>query len=219
MEKFYDAADAAIRTVGRESLLAFSGLKLASFDEVRVFRKVMEIYRTQARKAKKKYRDIGIYGYLFAMGLCGRPNKGAKDTQAARRAITPEWVEKMLEAPDPVTQYAFNAEVERKAQRLIESLSVTSSQDMAVDTATRYWVKQFAQYAIEVTDAAVMQAFEDAGEPGAFWVTKRDPRVCSECRERDGQWFSLKNFPPKPHWGCRCERKPGSKPGFQQAKA
>ena len=127
-----------------------------------------------------------------------------KANAMAEKAITEKWVDAILEEPDVLTLFAFNAETERKAQKLAETLSVAQSRDLEIDRAMRAWSKQVGQYAINFTDYVAIQAFDDAGIDEVEWVTQKDEKVCSECGPLDGKIFRLEDVPVKPHWGCRC---------------
>ena len=54
-------------------------------------------------------------------------------------------------------------EVDRKRSRFAESLIASDTKTKEVETALRYWSAMVTQYAIEVTDAAVKQAYIDDG--------------------------------------------------------
>lgn len=223
---YYGPADEGIRKMDRDNLRAFSQLKLADFDRIGIIRTVLNLYETQRRKAKKKYLEIALEAYLLGLMMT---DGGVLDRTArsmAKQAITEEWIDDLLSQTDFVTLYRFNTETERKAQRLIEALALVADENaarglagtaeevrnMLIDQALKQWTKQLGQYAINVTDAAVMQALDDAGVKGVVWVTERDQRVCADCHQLDGRWFRLDEVPAKPHWNCRCRLRPAEKP-------
>lgn len=201
-ERVYGPCDDAIRAMNRENVKAFSRLKLAKWEELNVIKEVTEVYRESAKRARKRYRDVAWEVYLMVLEECGID--GGKVQRMAKEAITYDWVDGILEETDFVTLYRFDTETERKAQRLIEALSGTANRDFEIDKALRIWSRQLGQYAVNFTDYAAIQAFEDAGIEEVEWVTQRDERVCSECGTLDGQVFPLDEIPPKPHWWCRC---------------
>lgn len=198
----YEAADKAIRTMNREALRIFGELKLAKFDGLHIIRDVKRVYRKALRRVRKHLWEVAYEAYVLGMVLCGTEEKKAR--QRAGKAITDGWIDDYLSSVDPVLGYRFDRETDRKAERLTEQLSTSTHRDADIDAAIRYWSKQSAQAAIDVTDEAMTQAYEDAGEPKVMWITRRDGRVCEDCKERDGQIYSLNNIPPKAHWGCRC---------------
>lgn len=202
----YKACDRAIKTLDRECLKDFGQLKLADWDRVSIIRTVLSVYRKSKKKADDHYYEIAFEGYLMGLMMCGVTGREAHEM--AEKAITKEIVQNVLEAVDPVTKYRFTTEMERKAYRLAEALEAGTDRNAEIDKALRYWTQQLAQYAIDITDYAWMLAFEDAGIELAEWVTMKDEKVCEECRELDGKVFSLEEFPQKPHWMCRCQRKP-----------
>ena len=223
---YYGPADKAIQLMNRENLRAFGRLKMADFDRINVIRIVLELYREQARKAKKRYLEIGLEAYLLGLALADEDVPEKKAGQMAKKAITKEWVEDLMKATDFVTLYRFNSEMERKAQRLVEGLAVVGdrqsgkeawqspveTRNALIDQALKQWSKQLGQYAINVTDAAVLQAFDDAGVEWVEWVTERDQKVCTDCHQLDGRVFRIEEVPAKPHWNCRCRLVPTGEP-------
>lgn len=223
---YYGPADEGIRQMNRDNLRAFSRLKLADFDRIGIIRTVLDLYETQRKKAKKKYLEIGLEAYLLGLIFAGKSLSDKATRSMAKEAVTPEWIDEMLSETDFVTLYRFNSETERKAQRLIEALSLlaegnaarmpgTTTEEMRnalIDQALKQWTKQLGQYAINVTDAAVVMAMDDAGVEWVQWVTERDQRVCTDCHQLDGRVFRIDDVPTKPHWNCRCRLTPAEKP-------
>ena len=202
----YEAADKAIKVMNRELVEDFGRLKMAKWDRISVIRTVLKVYRESARKAKKRYYGIGFEAYLLGLYMCGI--NGRKAHEMAEKAITNEWVDGILEETDFITLYRFDTETERKAYRLAETLEATENRNWEIDKAMKYWSQQLGQYALNFTDYAVVQAFEDAGIEMAEWVSEHDDLVCDECYALDGQVFRVNELPRKPHWGCRCKIRP-----------
>jgi SPP1 gp7 family putative phage head morphogenesis protein len=202
----YEAADKAIKAMDRENVEDFGRLKMTKWDRVSIIRTVLRVYRESARKAKKRYYGIGFEAYLLGLYMCGI--NGKKAHQMAERAITNEWVDAILTDTDFITMYRFDAETERKAYRLAEQLEVAPNRDREIDKALKAWSQQLAQYALNFTDYAVVQAFEDAGIKVVEWVSEKDMRVCNACYALNGQHFHVDEIPRKPHWGCRCRIRP-----------
>lgn len=213
---YYSAADKAIQLMDRDNLRAFGRLKMLKHDEIKLIREVQKLYREQAEKARKRYYEIGFEAYLLGLFLAEeyaeKEISNAGKHAMAEEAISPEWVDDILTQTDFVTLYRFDTETERKAQRLAEALSVTEEKDAVIDKALKEWTKQLAQYAVNVTDYAIVQAFEDSGVEGAYWETEKDQKVCGKCHSLDGEWFRLRDIPTKPHVNCRCRLRPGRKP-------
>ena len=221
---YYGPADKAIQQMDRDNLRAFSKLKMADFDRISVIRIVLDLYETQRKKAKKKYLEIALEAYLLGLVLSEKDISDRTARDMAKLAITDEWVDDLLNQTDFVTLYRFNTETERKAQRLIESLALVADENAArmpgtttgemrnalIDQALKQWTKQLGQYAINVTDAAVVMAMDDAGVELVRWVTQKDQRVCPDCHALDGRVFKLDEVPRK-HWNCRCYLTPATK--------
>ena len=197
----YEAADKAIQAMNRQNVEAFGRLKMAKWEEVNVIRTVMAVYRKSARQARKKYRKVAYDAYMLGWLLCGLDEREGRE--AAGKAVTEKWVDRILSETDFVTLYRFDTEMERKAYRLAETLEVSPNPGLEIDKALRYWSQQLAQYAINVTDYAMVQAYEDAGVEKVMWMSQRDGRVCGTCHERDGQKYWLDEIPTK-HPNCRC---------------
>ena len=203
----YEAADKAIKVMNRELVEDFGKLKMTKLDKVSIIRTVLKVYRESARKAKKRYYGIGFEAYLLGLYMCGI--NGKKAHGMAEKAITNEWVDGILEQTDFVTLYRFDSETERKAYRLAEAIeAVPEERNREIDKAMRYWSQQLGQYALNFTDCAVVQAFQDAGIEMVEWQTEHDKRVCNECYALDGQVFRIEELPRKPHWACRCRVRP-----------
>ena len=202
IETIYAPCDRAIKALNREMVEDFGRMKLTKWDELNIVRKVTELYRKSAQKARKRYYEVAFEAYVLILLWNGIDTRKAH--AMAEKAITEKWVDTILEEPDVLTLYAFDTETERKAQKLAETLSVAQAKDLEIDRAMRDWSKHVGQYAINFTDYAAMQAFEDAGIEKVEWVTQKDERVCSKCGPLDGKIFRLEDVPVKPHWGCRC---------------
>jgi len=203
---YYEACDEAIKAMNRENLEAFGKLKMARWDEVNVIRTVTSVYRKSAKKARQRYYEVAFEAYLLMMAMCDVDPKKAH--RMAEKAITEVWVDRILSETDFVTLYRFDAETERKAYRLAETLEVASDRDAEINKALRYWSQQLGQYAINFTDYAMIQAMEDAGVEETEWVTMKDEKVCHSCGPLDGKVFRLDEIPTKPHPGCRCRLQP-----------
>lgn len=204
--EYYAACDKAISAMNRQNVEAFGRLKMAKWDEINIIQEVLKVYRQSAKRAKKRYYEVAFEAYLLMADMCGITPKKAH--RMAEEAITDEWVADVLEETDFVTMYRFNTETERKAYRLAEALEVAENRNAEIEKALRYWSRQIGQFAINMTDYAMIQAIQDAGIGMAEWVTMQDERVCAECRHLDGQVFPVEDIPPKPHMGCRCRLRP-----------
>lgn len=216
----YSACDRAIKEMNRQNLRAFGQLKLKKGTEAGLIREVQSVYWESAKRARRYYLEIAVEAYILGLMMCG--TDAARAHRMADEAIDYEWIDRVLTTADPVTMYRFDTETDRKAQRLTETLAAladgaiqagkpATNADLEIDKALKAWSKMLGQYAINVTDYAMIQAFRDAGEEGAFWRAKKDISTCSVCKKLNGQWFPLDGIPKK-HWACRCRLEPGNRP-------
>lgn len=191
MTRMYEYTDVIIRYLNKRFIEVFRRLKsLVSFDELNVLQSTQLIYDELLTITEEKLLDLAVYYY----------NSTVKN---AKTKIDRDWLYLLLNDYDPITKYVFMHEVERKRARLVESMIATKN-PKEIDTALRYWSAMVTQYAIEVTDAAVKQAYIDDGVELVVWVTILDDRRCKECEKREGKVYDIKDVPPKPHIGCRC---------------
>lgn len=202
----YEACDRAIKSLNRQCVEAFGRLKMAKWDQIHIIREVTAVYQQSREKARKRYYEVAFESYLLGLAMCGVESKKAH--QMAEKAITDEWIDRVLTETDFVTLYRFDTETERKAQRLAETLEVSENRNLEIDKALKAWSRQVGQYAINFTDYAIVQAFEDAGITEVIWMTAKDERVCHDCSAMDGERFRIDEVPAKPHLNCRCRLLP-----------
>lgn len=127
-----------------------------------------------------------------------------KDSEIGRKADA--YLEELLSEPNPVTQVAYDAEVYRKRDRAEEAVNATAgkrAKQVEMDRQARYWSRMTGWYSDIVCEGANRQALKDAGTGLVRWVTQKDEKVCSECRDLDGQVFPVDQVPDT-HRNCRC---------------
>lgn len=203
---YYEPCDKAIKAMDRDIVESFGKLKLSKWDDVNIIRTTVAVYRTSAKRARKRYWEVAYEAYILGMMLLGEEMAHAQ--KMADKSITMAWVDKILDETNFVTLYRFNSETERKAYRLAEQLEVSTDRNRLIDRAMKDWSKQVGQYAITFTDEAVVQAFKDAGVERVKWLTEDDERTCHSCGSLNGMEFKIDEIPTKPHYGCRCEIRP-----------
>ena len=124
------------------------------------------------------------------------------------------WMLGLLDDYNYVTGYLYTPEAERKRLRLSEAINTSLSfgdrglYHKEVKRFFNLWWTQTRQYAIDIVDGAETEAWERIGVKYAMWVTAEDEKVCEECGLRDGEIYKLDEFPPKPHYNCRCRKLP-----------
>lgn len=216
----YGPCDKAIKIMNRRNLKAFNQLKQSDFDKLSVLQTVRKVYRKSAKEAEKLYLEIAKASYTLGLMMCGIAESKAR--KMAEKAITKSWVADVLKQTDFVTLYRFYTEAERKAARLIEAIAIADdvegrgdvrrniviNRDAQIDQALKLWTTQVSQYAINMTDYAMLYAYGDAGIEEVEWIAETDERTCGVCEDMDGKVYALDSFPSKPHPRCRCTSRP-----------
>ena len=178
-----------------KSLATQDSKRRLSIDELNVLSASKSIYAELESITIQAFLRLANVYYLEIVGQYGTP-------------LGESWLYEILQDYDPVTKYVFLHEVERKRARFAESLIAGSNKAEEISTALRYWSAMIRQYAVLITDEAIQKAYEDTGVVKVVWITKKDERRCSVCRERDGKVYRLADVPAKPHIGCRCHLVP-----------
>ncbi|MBQ3265211.1 MAG: minor capsid protein [Ruminococcus sp.] len=197
----YEFTDKVLAHLNRQYIVIFNRLKskvstkkFAKLDEVTVIGKAVDqTYTELMTVTKPMLLQIANWAY---------------HNYCTNGSLTEMWLTGFLNDYSPVTKYAFSTEIDRKRSRLYEALIATKGSRKEIDNALRYWAKMIAEYAVEITDAATLEAFNDLGITKVEWFTEEDERVCGECGKRHGRIYPIDAVPPKPHWGCRCYLRP-----------
>jgi SPP1 gp7 family putative phage head morphogenesis protein len=196
MKDRYEFADKAVAELNKEFIRQFEPMRsVLKIDELNIMNSAKLLYEKLLKIVIEVYLEIALRAYN-------------REAEVKKTSIDEDWLFELLFEYDPITRYMFMSEVERKRQRFAESLIASTNKSEAVDTALCLWSKMIAQYAIEVTDKAVEQAFIDNDVQRVRWITEEDNRVCSICAGREGKIYNLKDLPPKPHIGSRCTTTP-----------
>lgn len=221
MKNPYLYADKAIKLLNRKAVKRFleaeRKLSILGFDELNVIHVCREMYTNLQNDNLEAYESVGRRAYMDA------------GEETLDYLIFRMWLEEeVLKKPNPVTNYIYQNEVDRKRDRLIEAVNSQGirlglgepgspggpSQKKALEfrRALRYWADMTAQYADIVTDEAMLKSYRDQGIQYVRWRTEEDERVCEVCRPRDGKIYPIEKAPPKAHWRCRCWYEPVTKP-------
>ncbi len=166
-------------------------MSLAKFDELNVLRTVRELYEDLDEDARELLLALAIDVY-------GKTKPHGEDEPDRK------WLLALLSEPSAVTGYIYTNEVGRKRDYLLESLGAGVNRDASLRKALSHWSRMMAQYADDITEAAVIKALEDAGLDEVRWHTQDDEKVCKVCGKRHGRIYSIHRLPARPHWGCRC---------------
>lgn len=160
---------------------------------------IRKLYDKAFKAIKKEFLNVlspltqEIYDELIALGYDGEA-----------RDINEHWLDMFFLSYNATTGYVFKNEFERKKSRLFESLIANQMlKEQNYKRAERLLVNQIKQYGIELEDAVLLDIYADFGVEKVEWVAEHDYRTCEECKELDGQVFSLDEIPDK-HINCRC---------------
>ena len=190
----YEYADKTIRYLNARYVEIFNKLKrkfrsVLNFDEINGLDYVTEAY--------KQLNDITT---PMLIKVAQRAYKDANPDDE----LDDMWVIDYLNSFNPTSTYIYTKEAERKKFRTYEAIMSSRAKVKSFELAKRYWAQMVAEYAVEITDAATLQAYKDLGLKKVRWLTENDDRVCYICQEREGKIYDIDKIPPKTHWGCRC---------------
>lgn len=191
----YRTTDRMIARLNRKTVRRFerakTKMKLAKFDELNVLKTVRGLYEDLDEDARELLLTLAIDVYNETE-MHGEDEPDRK------------WLLALLSEPSAVTGYIYKNEVGRKRDYLIESLSTGTNRDANIRKAMSYWARMMAQYADNITEAAVIKALRDAGLDEVRWHTRDDEKVCKVCDKRHNRIYPINRIPDRPHWGCRC---------------
>jgi hypothetical protein len=159
------------------------------FDEFNVIQKSKDLYGELSELNEEVFLEIAN-AYYKEINPKGKLDK--------------KWLMATLLGYDAVTKYVYQHEVDRKRARFAEAVMSSNTKSKEFVTAKNLWNRQTGQYAIKVTDEAVIKACRDVGYKKLKWNTEKDSRVCPECKKRDGKVYDIYKLPEKTHYNCRC---------------
>lgn len=121
-----------------------------------------------------------------------------------------KYVDEVLDSYNPVTNYLYYPEADRKRSRLAEAIltaiAVNSRNDYHKELKkfASLWHTQTLQYGETMVDKIRLDTFKKNGIKYVMWQSEHDNKVCSVCKERNGKTYPIGNIPTKPHYRCRC---------------
>lgn len=186
----YDYLDEVLKKLIRQIYTLFQQYRAMPFDELNQTSRTYQLYEELEALNYSAFLDIAEYYYAMYAG------KEMVFTEAQLREI--------LRIPSQVMRYAYDTEVIRKRDRLVEAIIATSGSVEEIEKAMRYWTQMTGWFGVEVADAAVKQGMVDTGVQFVLWHSEHDSRTCLYCSKMDGKIFHVSAIPKKPHPGCRC---------------
>ena len=190
----------------------FVRFTILGFDELNVSttKTLTKDAYTRLHKANMRdFREIAKEGRSFAYAYLTEEEK--KGLSALDISLI---IALVLSTYNIVTGYKYTAEWERKRTRYAEEvLAAKEANDRAYLTEmskknANLLLTQSMQAGIEIEDEAIRQVYKKAGIKWVVWVTEHDPKVCTECKLRDGKKYEIDKVPEKPHYNCRCHIRP-----------
>lgn len=165
------------------------------------------LYADFQTDAKSEYRDLYQQRYeeLYEFLLGKKPDEDELDELAEM------YLAVMLDEPNEITKYAFEAELKRKRDRAKEAVNAVptkAQKQIELDKAGRYVIQQEAWYSDFTSQAAEIQAMKDAGVKKVRRNEMKDDKVCKVCRKLDGRVYDIRRVPPTAHINCRAWYEP-----------
>lgn len=186
----YDYLDEVLKKLIRQIYTLFQQYRAMPFDELNQTTRTYQLYEELEALNFSAFLDIAEYYYAMYAG--------------AEMVFTEAQLREILRIPSQVMRYAYDAEVIRKRDRLVEAIIATSGSVEEIEKAMRYWTQMTGWFGVEVADAAVKQGMVDTGIQFVLWHSEHDDRTCLYCSKMDGKIFHVSAIPKKPHPGCRC---------------
>lgn len=196
----YKPLDAFLKKAKRRIQSEFNRLDAMGFDRMTVrqlYRTTAAMYERLDAYNREQYEALVLEAWTKAGGPKGK--------------IRPKrFVKEYLDGFDPITEYIYTQEVERKRMRLNEAILTAKecqSHTMltkALRRAANLWYTQTSQYGIDLVDRSMIAAYRIVGYDWVKWNTKMDGFECRVCRGRNGKVYRIGEAPPKAHYQCRC---------------
>lgn len=211
-DELYKPLDDFLKRLKKKIKQTYAPLYVSGFDQLNIIQLSSQtdaMYNELDKFNKDSYLALVKHAWKWAEDVLGKEIK---------KADFDELIEKYLSGYDPVTQYIYNREIDRKRMRLNESiLTAREYQDVvklhkAVKKAADLWFTQSSQYALDLMDYALTMCFEEDDDVIFFmWNTVIDGKECDICHSRNGKIYEAESYPEKPHYGCRCYKTPATK--------
>lgn len=127
-------------------------------------------------------------------------------------------LDELLETYSGTLLYSFYTEMERKRERLFETIvSIDDMGDPEILSQQkkniRNWNTQVEEFGVDIERNIFLSELRDSGIRKVQWMTAEDERVCTDCSDLNGIVFDIDNVPRRPHIGCRCWLKGVSEDG------
>lgn len=193
----YEYIEENVERFKKQTQTAFNNfrLRLLKFDELNVMQVKTEtesLFTKLKRQSDRFY--TGLLNHLAeSMGF----EEGKYD------------LDELLETYSGTLLYSFATEMERKRERLFETMvaidDISDPEILAQQKKNiRNWNTQVEEFGVDIERNIFFSELRDSGIRKVQWMTAEDERVCSDCSDLNGIVFDIDNVPRRPHIGCRC---------------
>ena len=207
-KELYGPLDDFLKRLKRKIKTVFAPLFVSAFDELHIIR----LSKTTAAM----YEELDAFNRKNYLKLIEHARKWAEEVLGKKLsdADLKSFMEQYLKGYDPVTQYVYAKEIDRKRMRLNESVMTAAEfYDIVklhevVRKAIDLWFTQSSQYALDLMLEEIINAYDEDdegdGEEWLMWNAIVDGKECEICHSRNGKVYEKHNYPPRPHYKCRC---------------
>jgi anion-transporting ArsA/GET3 family ATPase len=202
----YRLADRAAKKLNRIILRRIEQTKrrlsILKFDDLNVMRQTDALYSNFLKDSKKELKALFIARYIEVWTEL----KKKEPREDMLDELADMYLAGLLEEPNDVTHYVFEAELIRKRDRAKEailSVPTRTQKQLEIDKAARIFAQMLGWYTDFASQDAEIQAMEDAGIKKVVRHELMDSRVCSVCRKANGEIYEIEKIPPLPHLRCR----------------
>lgn len=193
----YEYIDENVERLKKQTQTAFNNFRLSllKFDELNVMQVKTE---TESLFTKLKRQSDRFYtGLLNHLA----ESMGFKEDKYD--------LDELLETYSGTLLYSFTTEMERKRERLFETMAaIDDMSDPEILTQQkkniRNWNTQVEEFGVDIERNIFLSELRDSGIRKVQWMTAEDERVCTDCSDLNGIVFDIDNVPRRPHIGCRC---------------
>lgn len=193
----YQYSDETIEKLNKIIIKEFNKAKsqcITGFDELNYFKICDRMYKRLDKIFKKYYSALVRRIYEEYDGIIDEIEE------------MEDLINNYYNTPNALTEYDFEKELERKKDRLVESLYASDKGDMhkAFDKAKKLLANQVAQYSDIFSFISYIEALKSRGVKEVKWRTEGDYKVCSLCLPLEGKIYPIDKIPNLQHWNCRC---------------
>lgn len=202
----YEYIDENVERLKKQTQTAFNNFRLSllKFDELNVMQVKTE---TESLFTKLKRQSDRFYTGLL--------NHLAESMGFEEDKYD---LDELLETYSGTLLYSFSTEMERKRERLFETMvAIDDMSDPEILSQQkkniRNWNTQVEEFGVDIERNIFLSELRDSGIRKVQWMTAEDERVCTDCSDLNGIVFDIDNVPRRPHIGCRCWLKGVSEDG------